>query len=128
MENRRPATAHAKTKSQPRSPRSEIAKMRWLVLLAGLGLIALALVLRLQPSLLSKDSALASDMLGKVGIVFLCGWLAWPAIETFCGWTFGVQPKDAIHYRPIFGRRRSACHSIEPNPKPATLASWRAAR
>ena len=40
-----------------------------------------AVVLRLQPSLLAKDTALASDVFGKVGIVFVCAWLAWPAIE-----------------------------------------------
>ncbi len=40
-----------------------------------------ALVLKLQPSLLSKDTAVASDVFGKVGIVFMCAWLAWPGIE-----------------------------------------------
>jgi len=62
-------------------PSSEMAKMRWLILAAALGLMALALVLRFQPSLLAKDTALASDLFGKVGIVFMCTWLAWPAIE-----------------------------------------------
>ena len=64
-----------------RNPPSEIAHTRWLVLAAGLGLILFSLVLKLQPSLLSKDTALASDIFGKVGIVFMCAWLAWPAME-----------------------------------------------
>ena len=70
-----------KTKVPQASPRSEIAHVRWLVLAASLGLMLFALVLRLQPSLLSKDTALASDLFGKVGIVFLCVWIAWPAME-----------------------------------------------
>jgi hypothetical protein len=70
-----------KQKQLQRAPRSEIAHTRWLVLAAGLGLILFALVLKIQPSLLSKDTALAADIFGKVGIVFMCTWLAWPAIE-----------------------------------------------
>ena len=66
-------------KQQP--PPSEMASVRWLVLAAALGLMAFAMLLRLQPSLLTKDAALASDLFGKVGIVFMCTWLAWPAIE-----------------------------------------------
>lgn len=58
-----------------------MANMRWLVLAVALGLMALALVLRFQPSILPRDAALASDLFGKVGIVFMCTWLAWPAIE-----------------------------------------------
>ena len=70
-------------KSKPQRPvaNSEMAKVRWLVLLAALGLMLFAVVLRLQPSLLSKDTGLASDTFGKVGIVLMCAWLAWPAIE-----------------------------------------------
>lgn len=70
-----------KSKSPQQVPRSEMAHMRWMVLAVSIGLMLFAVVLRLQPSLLSKDTALASDLFGKVGIVFLCTWLAWPAIE-----------------------------------------------
>ena len=70
-----------KSKTPQQVPRSEMAHMRWMVLAASLGLMLFAVVLRLQPSLLSKDTALASDLFGKVGIVFMCTWLAWPAIE-----------------------------------------------
>ena len=70
-----------KSKSPQLVPRSEMAHMRWMVLAVSIGLMLFALVLRLQPSLLSKDTALASDLFGKVGIVFMCTWLAWPAIE-----------------------------------------------
>ena len=70
-----------KPKTPQQVPRSEMAHMRWMVLAVSIGLMLFALVLRLQPSLLSKDTALASDLFGKVGIVFMCTWLAWPAIE-----------------------------------------------
>ena len=70
-----------KPKTPQQVPRSEMAHMRWMVFAASLGLMLFAVVLRLQPSLLSKDTALASDLFGKVGIVFMCTWLAWPAIE-----------------------------------------------
>ena len=69
--------------SRPQQPvrNSEMANVRWLVLIAALGLMLFAVVLRLQPSLLSKDTGLASDTFGKVGIVLMCAWLAWPAIQ-----------------------------------------------
>ena len=70
-----------KPKTPQKVPRSEMAHMRWMVLAVSIGLMLFAVVLRLQPSLLSKDTALASDLFGKVGIVFMCTWLAWPAIE-----------------------------------------------
>jgi len=70
-----------KTKSSPSSPSNERAHLRWLILAAGLGLMLLAVALHFQPSLLPKDSALAADIFGKVGIVFMCTWLAWPGIE-----------------------------------------------
>ena len=64
-----------------KAPRREMANMRWLVLAVSIGLMLFSLALRFQPSLLTKDAALASDLFGKVGIVFMCTWLAWPAIE-----------------------------------------------
>ena len=73
--------ANQESKPQPPVRNSEMANVRWLVLIAGLGLMLFAVVLRLQPSLLSKDTGLASDTFGKVGIVLMCAWLAWPAIE-----------------------------------------------
>lgn len=73
------ATNQVKRKQPP--PPSDMANMRWLVLAVALGLMALALVLRFQSSILPRDAALASDLFGKVGIVFMCAWLAWPAIE-----------------------------------------------
>lgn len=54
--------------------------MRWVVLaIAGLLLVS-SLSLRMRPSLLPRDTLLASDILGKVGLVMLCTWLAWPAL------------------------------------------------
>ena len=78
--NNRPRPSGRATRQQ-QPPPSEMANVRWLVLVAALGLMAFAMVLRIQPSILTKDTALASDLFGKVGIVFMCAWLAWPAIE-----------------------------------------------
>ena len=60
---------------------SDVAHVRWIALILSIVLIAVSLALRLQPSLIPKGSALASDMFGKVGIVLMCVWLAWPALE-----------------------------------------------
>lgn len=70
-----------KSRSPQNGANNERAHLRWLILAAGLGLMLLAVVLHFQPSLLLKDSALASDVFGKVGIVLMCTWLAWPGIE-----------------------------------------------
>ena len=72
----------SKPKPQPNLVGNERTHVRWMVLAAGLGLMMLAVVLHFQPSLLPKDSSLASDVFGKVGIVFMCTWLAWPGFET----------------------------------------------
>ena len=81
MAPKRQGGANRKSKQPQQTLRSELAHMRWMVLAASLGLMLFAVVLRIQPSLLSKDTALASEIFGKVGIVFMCMWLAWPAIE-----------------------------------------------
>ena len=70
-----------KTKSSQSTASDERAHVRWLVLAAGLGMMLFAVALHFQPSLLPKDSALAADIFGKVGIVLMCTWLAWPGIE-----------------------------------------------
>ncbi len=75
------AGSNQKSKTQRPVPHNEMANVRWLVLIASIGLMLFAVVLRLQPSLLSKDTSLASDTFGKVGIVLMCAWLAWPGIE-----------------------------------------------
>lgn len=81
MASKRQGGANRKSKPPQQTLRSELAHIRWMVLFAALGLMLFALVLRIQPSLLSKDTSLASEIFGKVGIVFMCMWLAWPAIE-----------------------------------------------
>lgn len=81
MAPNRPGNSNRKPKPPQQTLRSEFAHVRWMVLAASLGLMLFAVVLRIQPSLLSKDTALASEIFGKVGIVFMCLWLAWPAIE-----------------------------------------------
>ena len=100
--------AKPKAKQPQRAPRSEMANMRWLVLIAAIGLMLFAVVLRLQPSLLSKDTALASDLFGKVGIVFLCVWIAWPAIELIWGSPSGIALTVAIAFAAglsVFNRK-----------------------
>jgi len=75
----------------PSAKRPELAPTRWLVLAASLGLLAVSTVLRLQPSLLSKDSGLASDAFGKVGIVLMCVWLAWPGMMLLWRSPYGMS-------------------------------------
>jgi hypothetical protein len=59
----------------------DLSHVRWVALILAIGLLVASLVLKLQPSLLPKDSSLASELIGKVGVVTLCLWLAWPTIE-----------------------------------------------
>ena len=54
--------------------------LRWGMLAVGLTMLTTSLVLRAQPSLLPKDTSLIADLFGKVGLVFLAAWLAWPAV------------------------------------------------
>jgi len=54
--------------------------LRWGMLAVGLTMLTTSLVLRVQPSLLSKNTSLIADLFGKVGLVFLAAWLAWPAV------------------------------------------------
>lgn len=54
--------------------------LRWGMLVVGLTMLLASLILRVQPSLLSKGTSLIADMFGKVGLVFLAAWLAWPAV------------------------------------------------
>ena len=79
-QNRKPHPNARKDKSRSGAP-SDLAHVRWIALTLSIALIAISLALRLQPSLIPKGSALASDMFGKVGIVLMCVWLAWPALE-----------------------------------------------
>lgn len=53
---------------------------RWGMLVVGALLITVSFVLKLEPSILPKGSAAASEILAKVGLVFISAWVAWPAI------------------------------------------------
>lgn len=53
---------------------------RWGMLVVGALLIVVSFVLKLEPSILPKGSAAASELLAKVGLVFVSAWVAWPAI------------------------------------------------
>jgi hypothetical protein len=76
-----PAKPTPPNRRNPLQQPSDFPHVRWMALIIAIALMALSLILRLQPSLLPKDSSLASDMVGKVGLVTLCMWLAWPTIE-----------------------------------------------
>jgi hypothetical protein len=54
--------------------------VRWGMLVVGLLLVILSLVLKIEPALIPKGSNVAADILAKVGLVFICAWLAWPAV------------------------------------------------
>lgn len=98
MNSKPKGVTNQRSKTPTPPSRDEWAHVRWLVLFAALGLMLFAIVLRLQPSILSKDTALASDLFGKVGIVFLCSWLAWPAIEMLWRAPSGVALFVAIAF------------------------------
>jgi len=70
-----------KTKQSKIAVKSQFNHVRWVALFLAIGLMLVSLVLRMQPSMIPKSSALASDVFGKVGIVVMCVWLAWPAVE-----------------------------------------------
>lgn len=69
-----------KPKPLPKSAPLEPQFMRWVVLAIAVVLLLSSFSLRMRPSLLPRDTLLASDILGKVGLVMLCTWLAWPAL------------------------------------------------
>jgi len=54
---------------------------RWLALASGVVLLCLGLSMRFAPTVWDGQRWLASDTLSKVGLVLLCMWLAWPAVE-----------------------------------------------
>ena len=54
---------------------------RWLALIFGLVLLGAGLSMRFAPSLWDGQHWLASDTFSKVGLVLVCMWLAWPAVE-----------------------------------------------
>jgi hypothetical protein len=71
-------------------PPSEWTHVRWIALVLSICLMAGAVLLRINPSLLPRSSALISELLGKVGIVVFCLWLAWPAIVAMLRLPSGV--------------------------------------
>ncbi len=55
---------------------------RILALASGIVLLVLGLSLRLAPQVWDGQRWLATDSLSKVGLVLVCTWLAWPALES----------------------------------------------
>lgn len=55
---------------------------RILALVLGIGLLMIGLTFRVAPTVWDGQRWLASDTLSKVGLLLLCMWLAWPAIES----------------------------------------------
>ena len=105
--NRGPNSNRRPQSNRGPKPNSGLEHVRWVALALSILLILASLILRLQPQLLPKSSSLASELLGKVGIVTLCIWLAWPAIETMLrapsGMAFAAASGFAIIlfiYRP----------------------------
>jgi cation transport ATPase len=79
--NRKPTAPKSRPANRNNGQQNDLRHVRWIALILSLGLMLISVILRVQPSLLPKGSDLASDAFGKVGIVLLCVWLAWPAIE-----------------------------------------------
>jgi hypothetical protein len=74
----------AKSALSPKAPSPEqdasVVIFRWGMLVVGALLVIASLILKMEPSLLPKGSAAASELLAKVGLVFISAWIAWPAI------------------------------------------------
>jgi hypothetical protein len=54
---------------------------RTLALVFGAALVLAGLSMRVAPAVWDGQRWLASDTLSKVGLVLICMWLAWPALE-----------------------------------------------
>lgn len=54
---------------------------RWLALISGIALLCVGLSMRFAPTLWDGQRWLASDTFSKVGLVLVCMWMAWPAVE-----------------------------------------------
>lgn len=54
---------------------------RWMALISGVVLLCLGLSMRFAPALWDGQRWLATDTFSKVGLVLICMWMAWPAVE-----------------------------------------------
>lgn len=54
---------------------------RWMALIFGIVLLSVGLSMRFAPAIWEGQRWLASDTFSKVGLVLVCMWLAWPAVE-----------------------------------------------
>jgi|688.fasta_scaffold177268_3 hypothetical protein len=54
---------------------------RWLALISGIVLLCIGLSMRFAPAVWDGQRWLASDTFSKVGLVLVCMWMAWPAVE-----------------------------------------------
>jgi hypothetical protein len=54
---------------------------RWLALIIGSVLLFIGLSMRFAPAVWDGQRWMASDTFSKVGVVLLCMWMAWPAVE-----------------------------------------------
>ncbi|MFM8573749.1 MAG: hypothetical protein ACKOAU_19295 [Pirellula sp.] len=54
---------------------------RWLSLISGIVLLCSGLSMRFAPAIWEGQRWLASDTFTKVGLVLVCMWMAWPAVE-----------------------------------------------
>ncbi len=70
--------------------------MRWAVLCVSIGLFGFSMALRMRGSLLPPQTALASDIFGKVGIVFFAAWLAWPTVTMLWNTPSGLVLVGAV--------------------------------
>ena len=54
---------------------------RWLALIIGVALLLVGLSMRFAPAVWDGQRWMASDTFSKVGVVLLCMWMDWPAVE-----------------------------------------------
>lgn len=89
---------------------------RWLALTFGVALLCVGLSMRFAPTVWDGQRWLASDTFSKVGLVLVCMWMAWPAVEAIrkapggallmvaCAFVFGLfmyRPKTILFTGPF---------------------------
>ena len=98
----------------PQEPTNNTA--RWLALTLGVGLLLVGLSMRFAPVVWDGQRWLASDSIGKIGLMLLSMWVAWPGIEAIrrapggpvllvaCGFVFLLflqRPKTLLFTGPF---------------------------
>ena len=64
---------------QPKDSSEKFA--RWMLFFIAVAALACSGILRWKPELLSQGGLAVSELSGRIGLVLLCGWFAWPTFR-----------------------------------------------